>query len=97
MSSHWFLRIAKNQNIAPISLELRELMIHVETFFFSIKDVDNDSYEHVENKQWTSHHVEHKKENLKRWIISFLNIVDSSGIYSIPHDSNPTFCGHDTE
>jgi len=97
MSSLWFLRIAKNQNIAPVSLELREFMIHEETFFLSIENIDNDSYEHVQHKKWASYHEEHEKEDLHWWMIGLLNLIDSSGIHSIPHDTDPTFCCHDTE
>ena len=50
VSGSWFLGVAKHQNITPISLELRELMVHVESFFFTIEDVDNDSHEHVKDK-----------------------------------------------
>jgi hypothetical protein len=72
-------------------------MIHVQSFFFTIEYVNNNTNKHVEYKQGTGNHIDHEEHNLK-WISVFdLNFINFSAIYSIPHDSNPSFGCHDVE
>ena len=39
-------------------------MVHVQAFFFSVENVNNNTNEHVQDKEGASDHVDHEEENL---------------------------------
>jgi hypothetical protein len=82
----WLLRVANNEDIAPFSLELSDLVVHVQAFFLSVEDVDDNTDEHVQDEQGAGNHVDHD-----------LDSVDLSGVDSVPHDSNPAFSCHNVK
>ena len=72
-------------------------MVHVQAFFFSVEDVDDNTNEHVQDKQRTGDHVDHEEENLDWIVVLDLDSVDLSGVDSVPHDANPAFGCHNVE
>jgi|TARA_B110001450_G_C17666418_1_gene499739 hypothetical protein len=93
----WLLRVANNEDIAPFSLELSDLVVHVQAFFLSVEDVDDNTDEHVQDEQGAGNHVDHEEENLDWVIVLDLDSVDLSGVDSVPHDSNPAFSCHNVK
>jgi len=52
----WLRFVAHNQNFAPVGLHLVEHVIHLECFLFGIENINDDTYEHIQNEQGTKDH-----------------------------------------
>jgi hypothetical protein len=72
-------------------------MVHVQAFFFSVENVNNNTNEHVQDKEGASNHVDHEEENLNCVVVLDLDSVDFSGVDGVPHDSDPPFSCHNVK
>jgi hypothetical protein len=97
ISLSWILTVAEDQDVAPVSLELGKLVVHVELLLLPIEDVDDNTNEHIQHEQGASHHVEHEEQDLCWATVLLWDFVDACCINGVPHDSNPALSGHHIE
>lgn len=72
-------------------------MVHLESLFFVVEHVNNDTDEHVQDEEGTKDHEEDEEQGLGWGFTLLRNFVDDVGVNSIPHYADPTFGGHNIE
>jgi hypothetical protein len=72
-------------------------VVHLESLFLVVEDIDDNTDEHVEDKEGTKYHEEDEKQGLRWGFTLFWHFVDDIGVNSIPHNADPTFSGHNVE
>ena len=56
--------VAHDQNFAPVGLHLVEHVVHLKCFLFGVENIDDDTYEHIQNEQGTENHEKDEESDL---------------------------------